>query len=162
MLAPAGKAFVEAAGFGLTYSYSRFQARPTQVVKAVTGDRDVGIDGGGDHAAQARVNQRLGAGAGAAGVVAGLKGNVGGAAAQSLTGVLLGDFEGCNFGVIPQVVLVPAFASYLSRAIEENAAHGGVGRGDADAAPRQRQGVPHPVLILVCLLSHKSVNREHF
>jgi len=48
--------------------------------------------------------------------------------------MLIGDFEGGDFGVINQIVFVPAFAGYLAGAIEDNAAYGGVGRGDRYAA----------------------------
>ena len=89
MLAPAGKALVEAAGFGLADSDSNFDARRAQALHAVAGDGGIGIDGGGDDAREPGGDQRLGAGAGAAGVVAGLQGDVGRAAAQTLAGVLL-------------------------------------------------------------------------
>ena len=48
--------------------------------EAVAGDGGVGVDGGGDDAAEAGGDEGLGAGRGAAGVVAGLEGDVGGAA----------------------------------------------------------------------------------
>jgi hypothetical protein len=48
--------------------------------------------------------------------------------------------EGDDFGVVEQVVLVPALAGDLAGAVENDAADGGVGRGDADAAARQLEG----------------------
>ncbi len=110
------------------------KAGRTQCFHAVAGDVGVGIDGGGDHARQARGDEGLSAGAGAAGVVAGLEGDVGGAAAQTVLfligeGVLPGFVESDDFSVVEQVVLVPALADDLSGAIEDDAADGGIGRG---------------------------------
>ena len=79
---------------------------------------------------------------------------------QPFAGVLLGNFEGDNFGVVQQVVLVPALAGHLPGAVQNHAAHGGVGRADGDAAPRQLQGALHPVTVLVDRLIHKWVNRN--
>jgi len=70
-------------------------------------------------------------------VVAGLEGDVGGAAFKSFACMLLGDFEGYYFGVIDEVVFVPAFAGNLAGAVEDDAADGGVGRGDGDAPAGQ-------------------------
>jgi hypothetical protein len=67
-------------------------------------------------------------------VVARLQGDVGRAAAQAFASVLLGNFEGYDFSVVEKVVLVPALADNLARAVEDHAAHGGVGRADGDAA----------------------------
>jgi hypothetical protein len=88
-------------------------------------------------------------------VVAGLEGDVCGAAFEAvgcigshpfseLTNRRSFDFaqedgapsslQGGDFGVVDEVVLVPAFAGDLPRAVEDDAAYGGVGRGDGDAA----------------------------
>ncbi len=82
-------------------------------------------------------------------MVAGLEGYVGGAAAEAVAGVLLGDFEGDDFSVVYEVVLVPAFARYLAGFVENDAADGGVGRGESDAAAGQLQGSLHPVTVLI-------------
>jgi hypothetical protein len=50
MLAPAGEAFVEAAGFGFTDSENDFDSGGAEAVEAVAGDSGVGVDGGGDDA----------------------------------------------------------------------------------------------------------------
>jgi hypothetical protein len=96
----------------------------------------------------------------AAGVVAGLQGDVSCASAQVRAGVLGGDFEGDNFGVVEQVVLVPAFAGNLARAIENDAAHCGVGRADGDAAAGKLESALHPISVLICPLIHVHGRRE--
>jgi hypothetical protein len=83
-------------------------------------------------------------------VVAGLQRHIGRAAARSLGSSL----ERGDFGVVEQVVLVPALAGQFSGAIQNHAADGGVGRGNSDAAPRQFEGALHPFLVLVYLLIH--------
>ncbi len=82
-------------------------------------------------------------------MVAGLEVDVGRAAAETVAGVLLGDFEGDDFSVVDEVVFVPAFAGYLAGAVEDDAADGGVGRGDGDAAAGQLEGSLHPVTVLI-------------
>jgi hypothetical protein len=115
----------------------------------VAGDGGVGIDGGGDDAGEAGLDERIGAGRRAAGDVAGLEGDVGRAAANAIGRVLLRLFEGDDLRVVEEVVLVPALANDLAGAVENHAADGGVGRGDADAAPREFEGALHPVEVLV-------------
>ena len=78
-------------------------------------------------------------------MVAGLEGDVGCAAAGAVTG----DLEGGDFGVVAEVVLVPAFAGELAVAVEQDAADGGVGRGEGDASAGEREGAVHPVGVLV-------------
>jgi hypothetical protein len=41
-------------------------------------------------------------------------------------------------------------------ATRQDAAHGRVRRGDANAAPRQLQRLPHPILVLFDLLIHRA------
>jgi hypothetical protein len=48
--------------------------------------------------------------------------------------MLLGFAEGDDFSVVEEVVLVPAFANDLTRAIEDDATDCGVGRRDTDAS----------------------------
>ena len=78
-------------------------------------------------------------------MIAGFEGDVGGAAAQAVIvshpfrkiGGMDGApsiFECDDFGMVAEIVLVPAFADDLASAVEDDAAHGGVGRGYADAA----------------------------
>jgi hypothetical protein len=52
VLAPAGEAFVEAAGFGLAGAERDFECPRRAALKAVAGDGGVGVDGGGDDAAR--------------------------------------------------------------------------------------------------------------
>ena len=149
MLTPAGEAFVEAASLGLADAHGHFNGRRAHLLHAVAGDGGVGVDGGGDNAAHAGGNERIGAGRGAAGVVAGLEGHVGCAAGQAVAGVLRSHTQRDHFRVVDQVIFVPAFACYLACAVEDDAAHGRVGRGDGDAAARQLEGAMHPVTVLI-------------
>ena len=93
------------------------KARRAQTLHAVTGDGRVRIDGRGNDACEPGGDQCLGAWPGAACMVARLQRHIGRTAAQPLTGVLLRDFEGSDLGVVEQIVLVPALADDLSRAI---------------------------------------------
>ena len=88
VLDPAGEALVEAAGFGLADADGDFDARGAQCLEAVAGDGRVGVDGGGDDAAEAGLDERVGAGRRAAGDVAGLEGDVGRAAANAIACML--------------------------------------------------------------------------
>jgi hypothetical protein len=63
--------------------------------------------------------------------------------------MLFGDVEGDDFGVIDEVIFVPAFACDLAGAVEDDAAYGGVGRGDGDASAGELESAVHPVAILV-------------
>ena len=101
------------------------------------------------------MDERIGAGRRAAGDVAGLEGDVGRAALNAIGCVLLRLFEGDDFRVVEQVVLVPALADHLSGAVENHAAHSGVGRGDADAAARELNGALHPVSVLIEIIAHR-------
>jgi hypothetical protein len=68
-------------------------------------------------------------------MVARLQRHVGRAAAQTLTGVLLRDFESGDLGVVEQVVLVPALANHLpaqSRITQPTA-----GLGEVTPMPRR-------------------------
>ena len=60
-----------------------------------------------------------------------------------------GGLEGGDFGVVAEVVLVPDFAGELAVTVEEDAADGGVGRGEGDASAGEREGALHPVGVLV-------------
>ena len=82
-------------------------------------------------------------------MVAGLEVYVGCAAAKAVAGMLLGHFEGDDFSVVDEVVFMPAFAGYLTGFVENYAADGGVGRGDADAAAGKLEGSLHPVTVLI-------------
>ena len=57
--------------------------------------------------------------------------------------------QGGDFGVVFQVVLVPAFAGELAGGVEQDAADGGIGRGERDAATGEREGAVHPGAVLV-------------
>lgn len=127
VLAPAGEAFVEAAGFLLADAKTRPKPCCMQCFHAVTSDGGVGIDGGGDDAAKAGGDEGLSARRGAAGVVAGLKGDVRGATFEAFTCVLRGFAEGNDFSVVDEVVLMPAFSDDLAGAVKDDAADGGVG-----------------------------------
>ena len=68
--------------------------------------------------------------------------------------MLRGFVEGDNFSVVEEVVLMPAFADYLTGAVEDDAADNGVGRGDGDAAVGEIKSSLHPVDVLVGLIAH--------
>ena len=149
MLAPAGEALVEAAGFGFADANDGFNAGGAQSLNTVASYGGVGIDGGGDYAANSCGDKGLGAGRGAAGVIAWLERYIGCAAAEAVAGVLLGDFEGDDFSVVDEIVFVPAFAGYLAGVVENDAADGWIGRGEGDASAGQFEGAVHPVAVLV-------------
>ena len=81
-------------------------------------------------------------------MVARLESDVSGAALEGVSG-LLGILQGGDFGVVAEIVLVPAFAGELIVFIEEDAADGGVGRGEGDAAAGEIKGAVHPVEVLI-------------
>ncbi len=149
MLNPASEAFVEAASFGLAEADGDLDARGAQSFKTVAGDGGVGIDGGGDDASEAGFDERIGAGRRAAGDVAGLECDVGGATVDTIACVRCGLAQSDDFSVIEEIVLVPALANDLAGAVENDAADGGVGRRDADAAARELEGAAHPERILL-------------
>ena len=149
VLAPAGETLVEAARLGLFDAYGGFNACGAQGFHSVAGDGGVGVDGGGYYAANTGGDQGLGAWAGSTGVVAGLEGDVGSAAEKAVAGVLFSDFEGGDFSVVDEVVFVPALARDLAGAVENDAADGGVGRGEGDAPTGQFQGSLHPIAVLI-------------
>jgi len=127
VLTPPGKAFVETARLGLADAQGHFNPRRTHAIGTMSSDSGIGVDGCGYYAAQARSDESFSAWAGASGVVARLQVDVGGAAEQAIPCVLRGHFEGDHFGVIHQRVLMPALAGHLPRAIQNHAAHSGVG-----------------------------------
>jgi hypothetical protein len=82
-------------------------------------------------------------------VIAGLERHVCRSAAQARSGVPLSVAEGDDFGMVDEVVFVPAFADDLPGAVKDHAAYGRVGRGNSDAAARELQRASHPVDVLV-------------
>jgi len=57
-------------------------------------------------------------------------------------------FKGGDFGVVEEVVFVPAFADEFAIAVDNDATDGGVGRCEADAPTSQVEGTAHPVGVL--------------
>src|SRR6476469_2672847 len=104
MLDPPREAFIEATGFLLTNSQVSPKSRSPQSSHAVARYVGIGIAGGDDDAAEFGIDDRLGAGRRAAGVVAGFERDVGGAALDSIAGVLLRFVQGGDFSVVEQVV----------------------------------------------------------
>ena len=145
MLDPAGKAFVEAAGFGFADAEDGFDSCGAQGIHPVAGNVGIGVGCGGDDALNTGGDEGMGARAGAAGVITGLEGDVGGSAFESVACMLLGHPERNDFGVVEKVIFVPAFADHLAGAVKDNAADGRVGRGDGDAASGQFESAGHPV-----------------
>ena len=78
-------------------------------------------------------------------MVARLEGDVSCAA----TGAVASGFEGDDFGVVEEIVLVPAFTGQLARAVKDDAADGGVRRCEADATASQLECSLHPYTVLV-------------
>ena len=103
----------------------------------------VGILERGDHAADARGHQRVGAGGRAAVVAAGLEGQVDGRA----LGRLAAGGERCRLGVRLAGARVPALAQHPA-ALRDDATHARVGRGGVAAARGERQGARHQGMIL--------------
>ena len=126
-----------------------FDAGSAQPLGAVAGDFGIGIEGGRNHALDSGGDECLGAGAGAAGVIAGFQGDVCGAAMQAIRWLRAGLFQGDNFGVVEEVVFMPALADHLAGRVDDDAAHGGIGRGEADAAPGEFESPLHPVRVLL-------------
>jgi hypothetical protein len=98
-----------------------------------------GVGDGVDDAGDPGVDQRLGAGAGAALRVAGFEGDDRGRAARLATG----GAEGGYFGVVLRVVGVKALTDRLAGRREQDAADGRVGCGTAERAVRERDGTAH-------------------
>ena len=84
MLDPLGETFVDAAGFGHADAEGGLDAGGDERTHAVAGDGWVRVGGGGYYAGDACREEGLGAGSGAAGVIAGLEGDVGGGAAETV------------------------------------------------------------------------------
>jgi hypothetical protein len=108
-------------------------------------DQRVGIDGGDDAAGDFGGDERVGAGAGAAVMAAGLEGDVGGGAFYGVA-VRGGLLEGDDLGVVSGVVKVGAFADDFSF-VYEDAAHLGIGTGEADGLAGELYGALHEVLV---------------
>ncbi len=68
---------------------------------------------------------------------------------RTRAGRLLRGIEGDDFGVVDEVVFVPAFACDLAGAVEDDAADGGVGRGEGDAAAGELEGALHVLGIVI-------------
>ncbi|CAM5381175.1 hypothetical protein SNARM312S_06099 [Streptomyces narbonensis] len=85
------------------------------------------------------LDQRLGAGAGAAGVVAGFEGDVGGAAAGQDSGLA----QGVDLGVRAAGALMEAFADQVSGGVGDDAPDDGVGAGGAETACGELDGASH-------------------
>jgi hypothetical protein len=66
---------------------------------------------------------------------------------NAVAGVSRGLAKGDDLGVVEQIVLVPTLANDLAGAVENDAADGGIRRGDADAAASKLEGAAHPVVV---------------
>ena len=168
VLDPFGEAFVEAAGFGFTDARGDLNAGCGECLHPMAGYVGIGVGGGGDYARDSGGDEGLGAGAGAAGVVAGLEGDVGGGAfepsglvashpfgkrprmdgAPSFIRQTRSVFEGGDFGVVEAVVFMPAFSDEFTVRIDNDAAYGRVRGCEADAPTGEGEGVVHPVGVL--------------
>ena len=145
---------VEAAGFCFTGPEGGLDACGLEGLEAVAGNGGVGVDGGDNYAGEAGGDEGRGARRSAAGVVARLEGYVGGAVFYGFFGMLCG-FQSGDFGVVAEVVLVPAFAGWLAVSVEEDAAYGGVGRSEGEAAAGEGEGAVHPVEVGIDGCAHR-------
>jgi hypothetical protein len=68
--------------------------------------------------------------------------------ALGVTGYSGGVFKGGNFGVVEELIFVPALADEVASVVDYDAAYGWVGGCEADAAPGEREGAVHPVGVL--------------
>jgi hypothetical protein len=103
----------------------------------------VGVALGVHHAAYAGSDQRLGAGAGAAGVVAGLEGDHGGGASGAVTG----SGEGVDLGVRRARTAVEPLGHGAAVVVEQDAADAGVGAGGHARGGCELEGAPHGGLL---------------
>ena len=85
----------------------------------MTGNIRVGINRSCNDALQSRLNQRLGARRSASRVVARLQSDVSRAAFEPFARMLPGDAQGDGFGMVEQIIFVPALASHLSIELTE-------------------------------------------
>ena len=82
-------------------------------------------------------------------MIAGLQSDVGGGAAETnFVVVLYGVFESCDFCMVEDVVFVPALAQEFAVLVDNDAANGGVGGRQADAATGEVESALHPVGVL--------------
>jgi hypothetical protein len=98
----------------------------------------VGITNGNDDARDASVNERFGARAGSTDVIARLERDIGCGAA----GFFAGGFQRDDFGMVAPIVLMEAFANDLAF-VNDDAANGGIGAGEADAFARELERALH-------------------
>ena len=103
----------------------------------------VGVTLGVHHPSYAGGDQRLRAGAGAAGVVAGLEGDHGGRASSALPG----HREGVDLGVRRAGAPVEPLGHGAAVVVEQDAADAGVGAGGHARGGRDLEGAPHGGLL---------------
>ena len=125
----------------LQQTHRHLEAGLAQQGDAPAGHLGIGVLHGDDDAGHPGLDQRPGAGAGAALMGAGFQGHVGGGAA----GGLPRRAQGVDLGVGLARPLVPALADD-PLVLDQHAAHPGVGVGGVAAALGQFQGAGHPGL----------------
>jgi len=92
-------------------------------------------------------------------MVARLQRHVSCTAFEPIACVLFGNPQRNCFGMIQQVVLMPAFARNLPGAVQNDATHSRVGRTDRNAASRQFQCALHPMPVYFQLI-HRHPSNE--
>ena len=125
------RVFLEDAGLGLN-------ARGVEALDAATGDFRIRILHCGDNSREARGDDGVGAGAGAAFVAAGLETDVQRRAARFFARGL----ERNDFGMIAPVVLMKAFAEDFA-VFDDHGADHGIGTGKPHAIAREVEGALH-------------------
>ena len=133
-----GEGVVEVLGWLLEGADYYFYPGGAEFGDALTADQRVWVGGGDDAAGDAGGDEGVGAGAGAAVMGAGFEGYVGGCAGG---GAVAGGglFEGCDLGVVAEVVEVGAFG-YDFAVLDEDAAYLWVGRGLAYGVVGELEG----------------------
>jgi len=130
--------------------------------EAATADEGVGVRGGDDDAADAGLNERLGAGAGAAMMGAGLEGDKGGGAAD-IVAARGGLLQRSDFGVVAVGEEVGAFTedAGFGAGRGEDAADGGVWAAEADGCLGEVERACHEELVRRCGGGGSWHEREH-
>ncbi len=121
------EAVVELARLGLEHSGLNLNAGGKQSLNAGAVDQGIRVAGGNDNPPHTRRQQRLGTRSGSSLMVARLEGDVSSRAPRQIPRLL----QGADLRMIAFVVFMEALAGQAA-ALHEDAADGGVGRGDAD------------------------------
>src|SRR4051812_1910261 len=110
--------FIQLQGLLLHHSDAHLHTRLAQMIKTAAGNFRVWVFDGSDHAFDARLNQRVGAGRGAALMSVRLKRDVG----SSATCFLSRSFERNRFGMLDFIVEIKPLTDYVSGGVDNDGA----------------------------------------